>query len=296
MSASKQNVASSEDMAEMDAHEVQEALAEALAVPLEENISTTPNRQDGRQDFGRGQSGDVVQLSEDKDIDLPENPFAEAVDLNEQARAIEAMLFAATGPLDQSTMADRLAEGTDVERALELLQERYQGRGIQLQKVGRKWRFVTAPDVAHVLDKEQIIPRKLSRAALETLAIIAYHQPCTRADIEEVRGVAVSKGSLDQLMELGWVRLRGRRDHVPGRPILYGTSQRFLEHFGLESVSHLPGLADLKAAGLLDARLPPDFTVPTPQDGEGVEGLDEEAAETDFVQDFIEDEEEGGDH
>lgn len=223
-------------------------------------------------------------------------PFDEAAALGEHVRMVEALLFAAAEPLDMATMAGRLPQGADIEKALEILRERYDGRGILLQKVGRKFRFVTAPDIAPILEKEQIVPRKLSRAALETLAIIAYHQPCTRADIEEIRGVAVSKGSLDQLMELGWVRLRGRRDHVPGRPILYGTSQAFLEHFGLESVSHLPGLADLKAAGLLSARLPAGFQVPTPSDSD--EGDDGEGApdEVDFVQDFIaEDEIDGED-
>ncbi len=288
MSASEPGKKSDSDLAEMDAHEVQEALVEALeAIP--EECETVAKEHSGQ--------GDVIQLSDDQDIDLPENPFAkegavsapfdEAAALGEHVRMVEALLFAAAEPLDIATMAGRLPEGADVEKALEILQERYDGRGILLQKVGRRYRFVTAPDIAPILEKEQIVPRKLSRAALETLAIIAYHQPCTRADIEEIRGVAVSKGSLDQLMELGWVRLRGRRDHIPGRPILYGTSQAFLEHFGLESVSHLPGLADLKAAGLLSARLPAGFQVPTPSDSE--EGDDGEGApeQVDFVQDFI---------
>lgn len=281
MSVAEQDKQDSSDLAEMDVHEVQEALADALdAVP-----------QPADDDAEAGQ-GDVVQLIEDEEMDLPDNPFAGAAALGEHVRMVEALLFAALEPLDEKTIIDRLPEGADVEKALALLQERYDGRGIILQKTGRKWRFVTAPDVAHILEREQIIPRKLSRAALETLAIIAYHQPCTRADIEEIRGVVVSKGSLDQLMELGWVRLRGRREHIPGRPILYGTSQEFLEHFGLESVSHLPGLADLKAAGLLDARLPPDFKVPSPQDGDELDLPEDETETAEFVQDYL-DEEQG---
>jgi segregation and condensation protein B len=292
MSASEPGKKNDSDLAEMDAHEVQEALAEALeAIP--EECETLPKESSGQ--------GDVIQLSDDQDIDLPENPFVrdggaqdpfdEAAALGEHVRMVEALLFAAVEPLDIATMAGRMPSGADIEKALEILQERYDGRGILLQKIGRKFRFVTAPDIAPILEKEQIVPRKLSRAALETLAIIAYHQPCTRADIEEIRGVMVSKGSLDQLMELGWVRLRGRREHIPGRPILYGTSQDFLEHFGLESVSHLPGLADLKAAGLLTARLPAGFQVPTPSDSE--EGDDGEGApeQVDFVQDFIDEDE-----
>ena len=207
-------------------------------------------------------------------------------DLVEHARMVEALLFAASEPLDQRSISDRLPTGADVPTLLQRLAEQYSGRGVVLSKISNKWRFVTAVDVAHVLEKEKVQQRRLSRAALETLAIIAYHQPCTRADIEDVRGVAVSKGSLDQLLEIGWVKLRGKRE-APGRPTLYGTSQSFLEHFGLESVQDLPGLADLKAAGLLDARLPPGFTVPSP-----VEGGDEEEAEggeeAEFAQDFLE--------
>ncbi|VAW07636.1 Segregation and condensation protein B, partial [hydrothermal vent metagenome] len=151
-------------------------------------------------------------------------------------------------------------------------------------------RFVTAGDVAHVLEKEKVTPRRLSRAALETLAIIAYHQPCTRADIEDVRGVAVSKGSLDQLLEIGWARLRGKRRDVPGRPTLYGTTEAFLEHFSLETIQDLPGLADLKAAGLLDARLPPGFSVPAPSDADDEEGA-EDGEDAEFAQDFLSEEE-----
>jgi len=210
---------------------------------------------------------------------------AEATDL----RRLEALLFAAGAPLGMDELAERLP-GADVEALVAELEARYADRGVNLRRVGGRVQMVTAPDCADVLVSHRTQSKKLSRAALETLAIIAYHQPCSRAEIEEVRGVAVSKGSLDQLLELGWLRLRGRRD-APGRPLLYGTTRAFLDHFGLDDLSHLPGKADLEAAGLLDARLPPDFQVPVPRGG----GEDEEA-ETggqdapEFVADFISDE------
>ncbi|PQA86592.1 SMC-Scp complex subunit ScpB [Marinicaulis flavus] len=206
---------------------------------------------------------------------------------------VEALLFAAAEPLDEKSIADRLPVGARVAELVAAVAEDYENRGITLKKIDRKWRFVTAPGVAHVLQKEKVTQRKLSRAALETLAIIAYHQPCTRADIEDVRGVQVAKGSLDQLLEIGWVKMRGKRRDVPGRPTLYGTTEDFLEHFGLESVQDLPGLADLKAAGLLDARLPPGFSVPTPADGDDEE-TDEEEESGEFAQDFLEDGEADG--
>lgn len=208
-------------------------------------------------------------------------------------RMTEALLFAAVEPLDEAAIASRLPGGADIAGALAALTGQYEGRGVQLARVSGKWRFVTSADLAHVLETEQIQPRKLSRAALETLAIIAYHQPCTRADIEDVRGVIVSKGSLDMLLEIGWVRMRGRRRDAPGRPVLYATAEAFLEHFGLESVSDLPGMADLKAAGLLDARLPPGFAMPTPSDSteDIVDDDGEDGAE--FAQDFMDEDGDG---
>ncbi len=208
-------------------------------------------------------------------------------DIRAHMRMAEALVFAAAEPLDARTIAERLPVGAAVDAVMARLAEDYAARGVVLKTVEGKWRFVTAPDVAHVLTKEQTAPRKLSRAALETLAIIAYHQPCTRADIEDVRGVQVAKGSLDQLLEIGWVRLRGKRRDAPGRPTLYGTSQAFLEHFGLESIQDLPGQADLKAAGLLDARLPPGFSVPTPADADDEEVEDEDGEETEFAANFL---------
>jgi segregation and condensation protein B len=181
-------------------------------------------------------------------------------------RILEALLFAATEPLSASEMAPYLGEATDAEGLLHLLAERYAGRGVNLVRRGDKWAFRTAADLGVLLRREQTESRPLSRAALETLAVIAYHQPTTRAEIEEVRGVATGRGTLDILMEAGWVRMRGRR-RTPGRPVTYGTTDAFLDHFGLESLADLPGLEELKGAGLLSSRLPPNMTLPLPFDG-----------------------------
>lgn len=180
-------------------------------------------------------------------------------------RMLEALLFAASEPLDEATLKERLPTEIELPQLLAELRKRYEGRGVNLVSVGGRWQFRTAPDLAFLMEKERVEPRKLSRAAIETLAIIAYHQPITRLEIEQIRGVSISTGTLDVLLETGWVRLRGRR-RTPGRPICYGTSQSFLEHFGLETVKDLPGLEELKAAGLLSARIPPGFTVPSPDD------------------------------
>jgi len=171
-------------------------------------------------------------------------------------RMVEAMLFAAGEPLAEDDIAARLPEGVALAEVLEALREDYEKRGVNLARVGGKWMFRTADDLAFLLRTDLEQPRKLSRAAVETLAIIAYHQPVTRAEIEEVRGVAVSKGTLDVLLESEWVRPKGRR-RSPGRPVTYGTTEAFLVHFGLESLDELPGVEELKAAGLLDAE-PPD--------------------------------------
>ncbi len=213
-----------------------------------------------------------------------------AREMADHLRMAEALLFAAAEPLDVEAIAARLPTNADVPALLEALAQHYENRGVVLSKAAGRYRFITAPDVAFVLEKEKVEPRRLSRAALETLAIIAYHQPCTRADIEDVRGVAVSPGSLDQLMEIGWVRLRGRRKSAPGRPILYGTTDTFLQHFNLESPGDLPGMADLKAAGLLDARLPPGFTVPSPADDMADDDIVAVGEEVEFVTDFQPDE------
>ncbi|WP_421786133.1 SMC-Scp complex subunit ScpB [Hyphobacterium sp.] len=212
----------------------------------------------------------------------------------QRLRRLEALLFAAAEPLDIETLQARLPAESDVEALLAALQADYAERGVQLTEAGGRWRFETAPDLRGLLDEIREEPRKLSDAGLETLAIIAYHQPVTRAEIEEIRGVAVSKGTLDLLFELGWIRPRGRR-RSPGRPVTYGTTNNFLEYFGLSGIADLPGLADLKAAGLLDARLPPGFEVPAPglMDNAGDEDpLDPEEDAHLFHVDFME--EDGG--
>jgi segregation and condensation protein B len=196
----------------------------------------------------------------------------------EALRIAEALVFAAAEPLDEATIASRLPEGADVQAIMAELQRVYAGRGVNLVRVARKWSFRTAADLSWLLSREDREQKKLSRAAIETLAIIAYHQPVTRADIEDIRGVAVSKGALDVLMETGWIRMRGRR-RSPGRPITYGTTQEFLIHFGLDTVGDLPGLDELKGAGLLDGRLPPGFGVPLPSDDAAL-AEDEEPLET----------------
>jgi segregation and condensation protein B len=178
-------------------------------------------------------------------------------------REVEALLFAAAGPLSDADLAKRLPEGADVAGAIAALQARYAGRGVELVAVAGRWRFQTAADLAWLMTDEREEPRRLSRAAQETLAIVAYHQPVTRAEIEAVRGVQASKGTLDVLLELGLVRMRGRR-RTPGRPITYGTTDAFLEHYGLASVGDLPGAAEMRAAGLLSLDLPADFAVPDP--------------------------------
>lgn len=181
-------------------------------------------------------------------------------------RIAEALLFASAEPLAPSEFAPYMSEGADVPLVLEQLRLRYQGRGVELVRRGDRWAFRTAEDLGFLLRREEHETRPLSRAALETLAIIAYHQPTTRAEIEEVRGVYTGKGTLDLLMEAGWIRMRGRR-RTPGRPVTYGTTEAFLDHFGLEGLSDLPGLEELKGAGLLSNRLPPAMQVPLPFDG-----------------------------
>lgn len=178
-------------------------------------------------------------------------------------REVEALLFAAAGPLSLVDLAKRLTEGADVAGAIAALQARYAGRGVQLVRVAERWRFQTAADLAWLMTDVREEPRRLSKAAQETLAIIAYHQPVTRAEIEAVRGVQASRGTLDVLLELGLVRMRGRR-RTPGRPITYGSTDAFLEHYGLASLGDLPGASEMRAAGLLSLDLPADFAVPDP--------------------------------
>ena len=167
-------------------------------------------------------------------------------------RMVEAILFASENPLSVEEITERVGEGVDVQSHIEVLTESYASAGVNLVRVAGKYMFRTAEDLAFLLRREVDEPRKLSRAAVETMAIIAYHQPVTRAEIEEIRGVSISKGTLDVLMEAGWARMMGRK-RTPGRPVTYGTTEDFLVHFGIETIKDLPGVQELKAAGLLDS-------------------------------------------
>ena len=178
--------------------------------------------------------------------------------LSDQLRAVEALLFASSDPLDEKTLTEILPKNADIEKILEKIQELYKGRGVELTKVNNKWMFKTASDLSFIMQKEAKVQKKLSKAGLETLSIIAYHQPVSRAEIEEIRGVSVSPGTIDALLELNWIRIKGRRK-APGNPITYGTTEEFLVHFDLSNIRDLPGLDELKSTGLLDSNLPPDM-------------------------------------
>ena len=182
-----------------------------------------------------------------------ETSLFDAPPMGEQERMVEAILFATAEPVTVAELQARMPHGADPAEALMHLRRRYEGRGVNLVKVGDTWAMRTAPDLGFLMQRETVETRKLSRAAIETLAIIAYHQPVTRAEIEEIRGVAVSRGTVDQLLELDWIRL-GRRRMTPGRPVTFVVTEGFLDHFGLESARDLPGLKELRAAGLLDNR------------------------------------------
>ena len=188
----------------------------------------------------------------------------------ELLRRLEALLFAASRPLTTAELAARVGEEEAIEEHLKRLETVYANRGVNLVRVADGWAMRTAPDLADLLAEERSQERRLSQAAMETLAIIAYHQPVTRAEIEEIRGVAVAKGTLDILIEAGWVRLRGRR-RVPGRPVTFGTTAAFLDHFSLGAITDLPGLDDLKGAGLLDGTPPTGFSVPVPRDDDALD-------------------------
>jgi segregation and condensation protein B len=203
--------------------------------------------------------------------------------LADQLRLVEALLFAAAGPLDEASIAARLRVGADVGALVALLAEHYQPRGVNVVRIGSGWTLRTAPDLGPRLKLEQIVSRKLSRAATETLAIIAYHQPVTRAEIEEIRGVVISKGTLDTLMEAGWIAPKGRRE-TPGRPVTWATTDDFLSHFGLADRSDLPGIDELKAAGLIGPR--PELTLAETM--EAGEGADEDEAEEDEGEEEVE--------
>ena len=200
-----------------------------------------------------------------------EESLFEAPPMGEQERMVEAVLFASTEPVTVTELAGRMPHGSEPQVALENLAKRYEGRGVRVVRVGEAWAIRTAPDLGFLMHKEVTETRKLSRAAIETLAIIAYHQPVTRAEIEEIRGVSVSRGTVDLLLELEWIRF-GRRKMTPGRPVTFVVTPAFLDHFGLESARDLPGLKELRAAGLLENRPPPGAFTP----GEGERDEDEE--------------------
>ena len=191
----------------------------------------------------------------------------------DEARTVEALIFASATPVSLTYLAERLPANTEVEPILRALQAFYAGRGVNLVAIEAQWAFRTASDLSFALRRDEHEVRKLSRAALEVLAIIAYHQPVTRAEIEDIRGVQTSKGTLDVLLEAGWVRFRGRR-RTPGRPVTFGTTRDFLDHFGLEEIRDLPGLEELKAAGMLSGRIPANLSMPVPRDDDG--GADED--------------------
>src|ERR671939_396997 len=230
-------------------------------------------------DIARRLSAQVAEIeaSEAPEADAPQAAAAAAPDHGEALRIAEALLFAAREPLSEKDLAGRLPEGSDVQAVLKDLVAHYAPRGVNLVQVAGKWTFRTAGDLSFILARDVVEPRKLSRAAMETLAIVAYHQPVTRAEIEDIRGVATSKGTLDLLLETGWVRMRGRR-RVPGRPITYGTTPAFLEHFGLDATGDLPGLDELQGAGLFEGRLPAELSFPSPRDGAALQD-DEEPLE-----------------
>lgn len=208
-----------------------------------------------------------------QDEEKQEKSLFKAPPMAEQERMVEAILFASAVPVTTAAMAERMPHGSDPAEAIVHLRRRYEGRGVHVVRVGDAWAIRTAPDLGYLMSRETVEIRKLSRAAIETLAIIAYHQPVTRAEIEEIRGVSVSRGTVDQLLEMEWIRF-GRRKMTPGRPVTFVVTEQFLDHFGLESARDLPGLKELRAAGLLDNRPPPGLM---PQAGEG-EAEEDEAA------------------
>ena len=207
----------------------------------------------------------MASLAEKREAVAEEPEATEPVARPEELRLLEALLFASAEPLDTATLAKRMPDGVDVKAALLQLQADYALRGVNLVRIANKWSFRTAGDLAWLMTRESTETRKLSRAAIEVLAIIAYHQPVTRAEIEEIRGVVTSKGTIDVLLETSWIRPRGRRK-TPGRPLTFGTTESFLSQFSLEALGDLPGLEELKGTGMLDTRLPTGFTVPSPSD------------------------------
>jgi segregation and condensation protein B len=265
------------------AAKVQEDLAEETVLPVNEgqNVSdesvpsseqqeepvvleVVSNEQAPEADAAPEAVEAPVEAAAEPDV-TAEAPVVEIALNPEHLRMAEALLFAASEPLSEDALKASLPEGAPVKTIIAELQKVYEGRGVNLVYVAEKWQFRTAADLAFLLRKEKPEQKKLSRAAIETLAIIAYHQPVTRAEVEDIRGVMLSKGTLDTLMEIGWIKIRGRK-RTPGRPVTYGTTEAFLVQFGLENISHLPGMEELKAAGFLEAVPPNGLDVPTPSD------------------------------
>lgn len=204
----------------------------------------------------------VLDEEADGDMHDEKNP-AGRLFLSEAMRMAEALVFASAEPVSEKQLVGRLPDGVDIAAVMRELQQVYEKRGVNLVHVGDGWAFRTAGDLAFLMSRDAVQQKKLSRAALEVLAIIAYHQPVTRAEIEDIRGVETSKGTLDTLLETEWVRMRGRR-RTPGRPVTYGTTEKFLDHFQLEEIRDLPGMEELKGAGLLSTRMPSNFSMPVP--------------------------------
>lgn len=227
--------------------------------------------EDQIEDMPQTESGIEAVIADSAQNDVAQQDAVQQDEAEEVAarpdelRILEALLFASTEPLDQAALAKRMPDGINIKQALEQLQADYAMRGINLVRIANKWTFRTAGDLAWLMTRETSETKKLSRAAVEVLAIVAYHQPVTRAEIEDIRGVVTSKGTLDVLLETGWIKPRGRRK-TPGRPLTFGTTDTFLSQFGLEALGDLPGLEELKGTGLLDSRLPAGFSVPNPSD------------------------------
>jgi segregation and condensation protein B len=223
-------------------------------------LTTAPEIERGDNDNENENAPDRDEAGEEQLPPVPESVAEQVAEQDadrarrnaEDLRLLEALLFASPEPVTERVISERLGEGADTPGLLEQLRLMYQGRGVELLQANGRWSFRTAPDLGERLKLEKLVPRKLSRAAVETLAIVAYHQPVTRAEIEEIRGVVVSTGTVDILLEEGWIKPRGRKQ-VPGRPVMWGTSNAFLDHFGLESIEDLPGIDELRAAGLLDS-------------------------------------------
>ena len=193
---------------------------------------------------------------------------------NDQVRIVEALLFASPDPLDKKTLSEKLPENTNIDEIINKIEDMYQNRGFELKKIGNKFMFKTSGDLSFFMQREAKAQRKLSKAAIETLAIIAYHQPVTRAEIEDIRGVTVSSGTIDTLLQMNWVKIKGRRK-VPGNPIAYGTTEEFLVHFDLQSIKDLPDMQELKSMGLLDNNLPPDLYPENLLNNDDIEEIDD---------------------